>query len=133
MEEEGIVSVWAGFFENEEALMAYAAEEGYDSEENPKISPFNQDFFGGEDVWPFDPDFWERDMVPATTDVEALVEPFSEGEAIGPELKGLFPEGLEKICNAAILVYNYRYDEGESTQNPNSPVIFLGAVPCDLD
>ncbi len=37
--------------------MAYAAEEGYDSEEKPKISPFNQDFFGGKHLWSFDPDF----------------------------------------------------------------------------
>ena len=44
MEQEGIVSVWAGFFENEKALMTYAAEEGYDNEGNEKISPFNQDF-----------------------------------------------------------------------------------------
>ena len=48
MEQDGIVSVWAGFFEDEASLMAYAAEEGYDSEGNKKISPFNQDFFGGK-------------------------------------------------------------------------------------
>ena len=131
MEQEGMVSVWAGFFENEEALWAYAAEEGYDEEENPKISPFNRDFFGGEDLWPFDPDFWERDMVAPTTDVEALVEPFSEGTAIGPALKELFPHGLDRPCNAAILVYNYLY-EGESP-NPGAPVQFLGAVPYDED
>lgn len=28
MEQEGIVSVWVGFFENKDILMAYAAEEG---------------------------------------------------------------------------------------------------------
>lgn len=133
MKQEGIVSVWAGFFENEDILMAYAAEEGYDSEGKPEISPFNQDFFGGEDLWPFDPDFWERDLVEATTDVEDLVEPFSEGTTIGEGLKELFPQGLEKPCNAAILVYNYEYDPEESTPNPNAPVTFLGAVPCDLD
>ena len=83
MEQEGIVSVWVGFFENEDLLMAYAAEEGYDSEDNPQISPFNRDFFGGEGLWPFDPDFWERDLVDTTTDVAALVEPFSEGVTIG--------------------------------------------------
>ena len=107
MEQEGIVSVWVGFFENEDILMAYAAEEGYDSEGTPEISPFNQDFFGGENLWPFDPDFWERALVKTTTDVEALVEPFSEGVTIGEGLKELFPQGLA--------------------------VTFLGAVPCDFD
>ena len=133
MEQEGIVSVWAGFFENEDILMAYAAEEGYDSEGTPEISPFNQDFFGGEDLWPFDPDFWEQALVKTTTDVKALVEPFSEGLIIGEKLKELFPQGLEKPCNAAILVYNYKYDPEESAPNPNAPVTFLGAVPYDLD
>ena len=133
MEQEGIVSVWVGFFENEDILMAYAAEEGYDSEGKPEISPFNQDFFGGEDLWPFDPDFWERALVETTSDVEALVEPFSEGVTIGEGLKELFPQGLEKPCNAAILVYNYEYDPEESVPNPNAPVTFLGAVPYDLD
>lgn len=131
MEQEGIVSVWAGFFESGEALWAYAAEEGYDGAGNPEISPFNRDFFGGEDLWPFDPDFYERDMVPVTTDAEALVEPFSEGTAIGPELKKRFPKGLERPCNAAILVYNYQYEE--ESPSPDAPVKFLGAVPYDGD
>ena len=96
MEQDGIVSVWAGFFEDEASLMAYAAEEGYDSEGNKKISPFNQDFFGGNTLWPFDPDFWERNLVEPTMDVEALVERFSEGTAIGPELKKIFPKGLDR-------------------------------------
>lgn len=132
MEQEGIVSVWAGFFKNEEALMDYAAEEGYDNEDNPEISPFNRDFFGGEDLWPFDPDFWERSMGETTTDVNNLVERFSEGMFIGQELKKLFPKGLDKAYNAAILVYNYKYDPKESKPNPDAPVTFLGAVPYDL-
>ena len=132
MEQEGIVSVWAGIFESEETLMAYAAEEGYDEDGSPMISPFNQDFFGGESVWPFDPDFWERDLVAPTTDVEALVCPFSEGETIGETLKEYFPQGLEMRCNAVILVYNYEYTE-ESTCNPNAPVKFLAAVPYEED
>ena len=132
MEQDGIVSVWAGFFEDEASLMAYAAEEGYDSEGNKKISPFNQDFFGGNTLWPFDPDFWERNLVEPTMDVEALVERFSEGTAIGPELKKIFPKGLDRDYNAAILVYNYKYDPKESKSNPDAPVTFLGVVPCDL-
>ncbi|NCE65722.1 hypothetical protein D1159_14355 [Pseudoflavonifractor sp. 524-17] len=131
MEEEGVVSIWAGVFETEEALMAYAAEEGYDCEGNEIISPFNRDFFGGEDLWPFDPDFWERALVAPTPDPEALVRPFSEGTAIGPALKKIFPQGLEKAYNAAILVYNYQYGS-ESACHPNAPVTFLGAVPCPL-
>ncbi len=42
-------------------------------------------------------------MVETTTDVEALVEPFSEGVTIGEGLKKFFPQGLEKPCNTAIL------------------------------
>ena len=132
MEQEGIVSVWAGFFENEKALMTYAAEEGYDNEGNEKISPFNQDFFGGDALWPGEPEFWERGMVEPTTDGNELVKRFSEGTAIGPELKKLFPKGLDRAYNAAILIYDYQYDPRESKSNPDAPVTFLGAVPCDL-
>lgn len=79
MEEEGVVSIWAGVFETE----------------------------------------------------EALVRPFSEGTTIGPALKKIFPQSLEKAYNAAILVYNYQYGS-ESACHPNAPVTFLGAVPCPL-
>lgn len=126
MEQEGMVSVWAGFFKDEDALMDYAAEEGYDETGNPEISPFNQDFFGGEALWPFDPDFWERSLVEAATDVEALVSPFSEGLTIGAALKKCLPQGLEKPCNGAILAYNYKYDPEESA--PHAPATFLGLV-----
>ncbi|WP_160668218.1 hypothetical protein [Colidextribacter sp. OB.20] len=68
-----------------------------------------------------------------TLDPEALVCHYSEGTVIGPELKKLFPQGFEKPYNAAILVYNYKYDPEENTSNPNAPVTFLGAVSCDLD
>ena len=57
MEKEGIVSVWAGVFESEDALLEYAAEDYYDDEGNEIVSSFNRDFFDGE-IWPFDPDFW---------------------------------------------------------------------------
>lgn len=132
-EQEGIVSVWAGVFETDEDLMAYASEEGYDDEEKMIISPFNHDFFGGNTVWPFDPDFWERDLVDFTADPETLVLPFSKGEIIGPSLKKCFPNGLAKAYNAVILVYNYQYDLNISTCSPNAPVTFLASVPYQED
>ena len=126
MEQEGIVSVWAGVFETDKALREYF---DYMSD----IPPFSRDFFGGDDIYPFDIDFSERSVHEFTADPEVLVCHYSEGSAIGPELKKLFPQGLEKPCNAAILVYNYKYDPEEIIPNPNAPVTFLGAVPCDLD
>lgn len=129
MEEDGIVSVWAGVFESNKDLWEYADDRnGWDI-----IAPFSQDFFGGTDIYPFDTDFWERSVHEFTEDPEVLVYPYSEGTAIGPKLKKLFPQGLNKAYNAAILVYNYRYDEGEYTRNPDAPVTFLGAVPYDED
>lgn len=128
VEKEGIVSVWTGKFENEEALMKYAAEDYYDDEGNEVVSPFNKDFFHGE-MWPFDPDFWERGFSEVTADPETLVFHFSEGLTIGEGLKGLFPEGLEYACNAAILVYNYQYDGDADV--PGAPVKFLAAVPYE--
>ena len=133
MEQEGMVSVWAGIFETEEELMAYASEEGYDSKRNMMISPFNHDFFGGNAIWPFDPDFWERGLIEFTADPEELVLSFSYGESFGPALKECFPNGLGKAYNAVILVYNYEFDYDKNVCNPNAPVIFLGSVPYDED
>lgn len=131
MEQEDIVSVWAGIFETEEDLMDYASEEGYNDEGHAIISAFNRDFFGGTEVWPFDPDFWERALVDSTTDPETLVYPFSYGDSIGIALKEHFPQGLEKAYNAVILVYDYHYSEDVPV--PNAPVKFLAAVPYEKD
>ena len=128
MEMEGIVSVWAGVFETDKALREY-----FDYMPGRDIPPFSQDFFDGCDIYPFDIDFSERSVHEFTVDPEVLVCHNSEGTDIGLELKKLFPQGLEKPCNAAILVYNYKYDPEDGTPNPNAPVTFLGAVPCDLD
>ncbi len=49
--------------------------------------------------------------------METLVEPFSEGVTIGEGLKEFFPQSLEKPCNAAILVYNYKYDPEKHPQS----------------
>ena len=128
MEMEGIVSVWAGVFETDKALKEY-----FDDMPGRDIPPFSRDFFDGCDIYPFDTDFSERSVHEFTLDPEALVSHYSEGTVIGPELKKLFPQGFEKPYNAAILVYNYKYDPEENTPNPNAPVTFLGAVSCDLD
>ena len=88
MEEDGIVSVWAGVFESNKDLWEYADDRnGWDI-----IAPFSQDFFGGTDIYPFDTDFWERSVHEFTEDPEVLVYPYSEGTAIGPKLKKLFPQ-----------------------------------------
>ena len=128
MEEEGRVSVWAGMFENEESLMAYAAEDYYDDEDNEILSPFNKDFFDGT-IWPFDPDFWERGLIEPTADPKALVFDFSYGGSVGAALKERFPQGLDESYNAVILVYDYRYDG--TAYNPSAPVRFLAAVPYE--
>ena len=88
-------------------------------------------FFGGSDCYPFDEDLWERSVHEFTEDPETLARPYSEGTAIGPELKKLFPQGLSRACNAAILVYDYLYNEDESPCIPDGPVRFLAAVPYD--
>ena len=89
MERDGIVSVWAGIFETDKALMEYANEMNisFDSEGAETVSSFSRDFFDGTDAWPFDTDFWERSLHEFTDDPEVLVLPFSEGTAIGPALK----------------------------------------------
>lgn len=130
MEEDGIVSVWLGNFEDGAALRAYAADE-YRDEEEDHISPFNRDFFDGE-IWPFDPDFWERDLAGSpSADPGELLEHFSYGYSVAESLKERFPEGLDKEYNAVILVYDFQYED--TPKNPDAPVTFLAAVPYEKD
>ncbi len=50
MEREGYVSIWLGNFADDDALMEYAGEDGYDKDGNESPSRFTADFFGGEDM-----------------------------------------------------------------------------------
>lgn len=121
MKHEGYVSIWLGNFADDEALMEYAGEDGYDSDDNEVPSQFTKDFFGGK-IWSFDPDFWERAVVETSDDISELVSPFSYGDT--------FDVGkivLDRLYNAVILVYDYEY---VPTKNPESaPVEFIAAVP----
>ena len=47
MEEEGIVSIWLGNFENQDALTAYAEARFQRDENGEPVSSFTQDFFNG--------------------------------------------------------------------------------------
>lgn len=121
MEHEGYVSIWLGNFADDEELMKYADEDGYDSDGSEAPSQFTTDFFGGK-IWSFDPDFWERAVVETSDDLSELVCPFSYGDTF--DVKNIT---LDRLYNAVILVYDYEY---EPRENPASaPVDFIVAVP----
>lgn len=120
MEREGYVSIWLGNFADDDALMEYAGEDGYDGDGNEAPSRFTRDFFGGK-IWAFDPDFWERATVGPSSDIAELVSPFSYGDTF--DVKKI---KLDRIYNAVILVYDYEY---EPSENPlSAPVEFIAAV-----
>lgn len=112
-----MVSVWAGVLESEKALRDYFDLAGHGA------PSFSRDFFGGCEMYPFDIDFSERGVHKFTADPKALLCPYSEGTAI---LKKLFRQGLEKPCNAAILIQVFPGREHSQSQCAGG---FSGAVP----
>lgn len=123
MEQKGYVSIWLGNFPDNDALWKYASETHFDENDNVIPTPFGTDFFGGE-YYPFDTDFWEREVVEPSNDLVKLVEPFSYGDTF--EVDGIT---LNKTYNAVILVYDFEY---ESDGTPaNAAVEFIAAVPYE--
>ena len=125
MEEEGIVSIWLGNFETREELTNYAEARFQQDENGETVSSFTQDFFNG-DLWPFEPEVFDYELLDAASQDPAVVgAPL--GETIAGELGELYSKGLDQPYNALIVVYDYSF-EG-SRYVPGAPVRFVGAFP----
>ena len=124
MEEEGIVSIWLGNFENQDALTAYAEARFQKDENGESVSSFTQDFFNG-DLWPFEPDVFDYELIgAASADPAVVAAPL--GETMAAALADLYPKGLDQPYNAILVVYDYVF-EG-SRYVPGAPVRFVGSL-----
>jgi len=129
MEEEGVVSIWLGNFENKDELAAYAEARFKLNENGETVQSFTQDFFNG-DLWPFEPEVFDYELADAASADPAVVgEPL--GDAIAQSLAELYPKGLDQPYNAIIVVYDYQF-EG-SRYVPGAPVRFVAALPYFRD
>ncbi len=125
MEEEGIVSIWLGNFENQDALTAYAEARFQRDENGEPVSSFTQDFFNG-DLWPFEPDVFDYEFIGgASQDPAVVAAPL--GETMANALADLYPRGLDQAYNAILVVYDYVF-EG-SRYVPGAPVRFAASIP----
>ena len=125
MEEEGIVSIWLGNFENQDALTAYAEARFQRDENGEPVSSFTQDFFNG-DLWPFESDVFDYEFIGGTSQDPAVVAA-PLGETMANALADLYPRGLDQACNAILVVYDYVF-EG-SRYVPDAPVRFAASIP----
>lgn len=125
MEEEGIVSIWLGNFENQDALTAYAEARFQKDENGESVSSFTQDFFNG-DLWPFEPDVFDYELIgAASADPAVVAAPL--GETMAAALADLYPKGLDQPYNAILVVYDYVF-EG-SRYVPGAPARFAASIP----
>ena len=124
MEEEGIVSIWLGNFDSMEDLTAYAEARFKRDENGEAVQSFTQDFFDG-DLWPFEPEMFDYERIPATADPAEAAQPL--GEAVAAALAERFPEGLDQTYNAVLAVYDCQF-EG-SGYVPGAPARFAASVP----
>ena len=113
MEEEGIVSIWLGNFEDKEALAAYAEARFQKDEDGNTVPSFTQDFFNG-DLWPFEPEVFDYEFNGAPSQDPAV--------GAGPEV---YPQGFDQPYNAILAVYDYQF-EG-SRHVPGAPAQFVGS------
>ena len=125
MEESGSVSIWLGNFESMDDLAAYAENRFKHNENGEKVPSFTQDFFNG-DLWPFEPDVFDYELIgAASADPAVVAAPL--GETMAAALADLYPKGLDQPYNAILVVYDYVF-EG-SRYVPGAPVRFIGALP----
>lgn len=123
MEESGIVSIWLGNFESEEALTFYAENRFKRNENGEKVPSFTQDFFNG-DLWPFEPDVFDYEFNAAPSqDPLVVAEPL--GEELSKALAEIYSKGFEQPYNAVLAVYDYQF-EG-SRYVPGAPARFAGS------
>ncbi len=124
MEEEGIVSIWLGNFDTQEALTAYAEARFKQNEDGENVQSFTQDFFNG-DLWPFEPEVFDYELnAAASTDPAEIAEPL--GEVLAQALAEQYPNGFDQPYNAIIAVYDYQF-EG-SCYVPGAPVRFVASL-----
>lgn len=124
MEEAGIVSIWLGNFKDKEALASYAEARFKRNENGEKVLSFTQDFFNG-DLWPFEPEVFDYELLPApSADPAVVAAPL--GETLAASLAEIYSKGFDQAYNALIVVYDYQF-EG-SRHVPGAPVQFVASL-----
>ena len=108
MEEEGIVSIWLGNFDSQEALAFYAENRFKRNENGEKVPSFTQDFFNG-DLWPFEPDVFDYELNAAPSQDPAVVAA-PLGETLAAPVAELYSKGFYQPDNAILAVYDYQFE-----------------------
>ena len=107
MEKKGMVSLWIGDIESDEALEDYL-EVGYNEDGTLKVPRFLRDY--DIELDDYDEDFVERIYLEETVDeLKKLIKGCSYEEMVEPLFSDMI--GLNSIqeINAAILLYNFEY------------------------
>ena len=103
--EDGYVSIWLGMCDSYDELNEYLAAT-YDEDGDAINSRFAEDF-----QFYFDDDFREADVADeASGDIEELLEGFSAYDTFIDEAKASFGNPLAQLYNAAVLLYDFKYD-----------------------
>ncbi|MFE4352050.1 immunity 22 family protein [Peribacillus butanolivorans] len=106
MEKQGIVSIWLGNIKKENSIEEYV-DLKYDEDGDSVPSKFFMDF--NIDMDDSDEDFIEKAVLNENSnDISILLEGYSYEEIIIPKINKHF--NLTKSYNAAILIYNFEYD-----------------------
>jgi hypothetical protein len=128
MEEEGVVSLWAGRADSAEALAAYMRED-YSEDGDFIPPPFAKDF--GIDY--YDEDFREAEYFtkPARS-IRQLLKGCSYGDVVIPKFVHLLGDSFPDDVNAVVMLYNFKHDTGvEASDGEAIRLKYMGAVKYD--
>jgi hypothetical protein len=125
MQEEGVVSLWVGHVNSEEALDAYLLTR-YSEDGDLIPSPFARDFRTGY----YDEDFREAQYYESPSrSIRELLRGFSYDDVIIPKFVQLFGELLAEEVNAVVCLYNFRHEGGvEPATGGAARLQYMGAI-----
>lgn len=112
MTKENRVSLWLGYFSNEEDFYEYT-DDSYDEDGNYSPSQFERDY----EIEGIEKDFVEKVYLEhPCQELEELLEDFTDSEEIIPQFRDLLKNRMLCKYNCIILMYNYEY-EGEEVSS----------------
>lgn len=119
------VSLWLGYFEDEDEFSDYI-NESYNEDGDYIDSKFQEDF----EIDDYDLDAVESEWISVKhSDVKSLLEGFSGYEEIIPKFEKLLESKKLENYNSILLLYNFEY---EDSSNIERKLEFIGCVDVHL-
>ena len=125
---EGVVSLWLGHADSQDALQNYV-EMDYSNHVNHHLSPLAIDFGTG---W-YDHDFMDTAVKRPTRSLRDLLRGCSYDSIIIPKFIKLCGESLSEEANAVVLLYNFQHlGRAAPIADRSVQLHYMGSIKADM-